>query len=91
MLQVGLLLGATQALAALALGLVGVQVVLVLGVAPPLVTVLFYPLGLGLLVCGGSGLGLGFGLGSLCGLFALRIGVFGGVPRVQDLRIERVC
>ena len=46
---------------------------------------LFYPLSLGLLVCGGGGFLCGFGFGGLFGFLALDFGVFGGVPGVEDL------
>lgn len=81
--QVGLLLGAAQALAALRLGLVVIAVFLV-GVGAGLRALrlaLGYPLGLALLVGGGFGLGLGLRFGGLLGLLALNLGIFGGIPR----------
>jgi hypothetical protein len=84
-LQIGLLLCAAQAITALGLGLVGVEVVAVLVLSPPLLTVLFYPLRLGLLVRGRGSLGLGLSLGSLLRLLALYLRVLGGIPRVKDL------
>ena len=43
------------------------------------------PLGFGLFVGSGFRFGFGFGLDGLFRLFALDLGVFGGVPGVQDL------
>jgi len=45
-----------------------------------LLPVLFYALGLGLLVCGSLGFSSGFGFGGLFGLLALNFGVFAGIP-----------
>jgi hypothetical protein len=42
-------------------------------------------LGLGLLVGGGFGISLGLGLSSLLCLLALYLGVFGGIPGIEDL------
>jgi hypothetical protein len=42
--------------------------------------VLFYALGLGLLVCESLCFSSGFGFGGLLGLLALDFGVFGSVP-----------
>jgi len=84
-LQIGILLGATQAFTALGFGLVGVEVVAVFRFLPPLLTELFYPLSFGLFVGGCGGLGFGFGLGGFLCFFALYFRVFGCVPRVKDL------
>lgn len=84
--EIGLLLGATEALAALRLGLV-VTLVRLLGLLATLL-VLVDTGGLGLLVGLGFGFGLGLGLCGLLCLFALYLRVFGGIPRVEDL--ERV-
>lgn len=84
MLEVGLLLGAAEARPALGLGLV-VKVVGRGEGAGALGLELGDALGLGLFVRGGFGVGLGLGLGGLLGLLALYVGVFGGVPRVEDL------
>lgn len=77
--QIGILLLTAQALTALSLGLI-LEVGVLIGVFPALLTVLFDALGLGLLV--GSSLGLrgGLGLSSLLGLLALYLGVLCGVP-----------
>lgn len=83
--QVGLLLGAAQAFTALSLSLIGVEVIGVLSFLPALLAVLFYPLGLGLLVGSGGSLPRGFGFGGLLGLLTLYFGVLGGVPGVKDL------
>lgn len=88
-LQVGLLLGAAQALTALSLSLVGVEVIRVIGFLPPLLTVLFYPLGLGLFVGSSGSLLRGLGLGGLLRLLALYFGVLGGVPGVKDLSFQK--
>lgn len=87
-LEVGVLLGAAQAITALGLGLVLVEIGLFLGLAPALVAVLLYPLGLGLLVGGSGGLGLCEGLFGLLGLLALYFGVFSRVPGVEDLSFQ---
>jgi hypothetical protein len=84
-LEVGVLLGAAQAITALGLGLVLVEVAAFLSLASALVAVFLYPLSLGLLVGGGSGLGLGQSLFGLLCLFALDLGILGGVPGVEDL------
>jgi hypothetical protein len=84
-LQVSILLGAAQTITALGLGLVLVEVAFFLRLAPALVAVLLYPLGLALLVGGGSGLGLCEGLFGLLCLLALYLGIFSGVPGVEDL------
>lgn len=84
-LQVGVLLGAAQTLAALGLGLVLVEIAVFLRLAPALVAVFLYPLGLGLLAGGGGGLGLGCSLLGLLCLLALNLRIFGGVPGVEDL------
>ena len=81
MLEIGLLLGAAQALAARALVLLvgrGVAVLLqqqLLGG-----DALGDALGLGLLVRGGLGVSLGLLRGGGGGLLALDLGVLGGVP-----------
>ncbi len=81
--EVRLLLGAAEALALLALGLVLAFLVVGFGLgAGALGQAVGDALGLGLLVGGGFGVGLGLGLGGLLCLFALDLGVFGGVPRV---------
>lgn len=49
-------------------------------------------LGLGFLVGGGFGISLGFGLGGLLSFLTLYLGIFGGIPRVEDLKVMmRVC
>ena len=78
-LQVGVLLGAAQALTALGLGLLLVAVALS-ELAGPLGLDLGDALSLGLLVGGGLGVGLGLGLGGLLGLLSLDLGILGGVP-----------
>lgn len=88
--EIGLLLGASKSLTLLGLGLldhlnVG-GVGLLLGSVG---LVLSNTLALGLL-CGGGGFSsLGLGLGSLALLLALYLGVFGGIPRIEDL-VRRV-
>ena len=79
MLQVGVLLGAAQALTALGLGLLLVVVALS-ELAGPLGLDLGDALSLGLLVGGGLGVGLGLGFGGLLGLLSLDLGILGGVP-----------
>lgn len=82
-LQVGLLLGAAEALAPRRLVLVLVLAVVGLGqTAGPLRLVLGDALGLGLLVGGGFGVGLRLRLGGLLGLLSLGFGVIGRVPGV---------
>ena len=81
MLQISLLLGAAQALAALGFGLVLVALILIGKLAGPLGLVLGDTLRLRLLVGGGLGVRLSFGLRGLLGLLALSLGVLGGVPR----------
>lgn len=78
-LQVGVLLGAAQALTALGLGLL-VVVVALSELAGPLGLDLGDALSLGLLVGGGLGVGLGLGLCGLLGLLSLDLGILGGVP-----------
>ena len=86
MLEVGVLLGGAQTGAALRLVLVvALRVRGVRRALPPLLLVLFYPLGFALLFGGGFRVGLGFGFGGLFGLFALDFGVFACVPGVEDL------
>ena len=81
--EIGLLLGAAQALALLRLGLILALVLLGLGAgAGPLGLAVGDSLGLALLVRGSLRLGLGLGFGSLLCLFALDFGVLSGVPRV---------
>lgn len=76
--KIGFLLGLAQTSAAVCLVLaVGFAVALF---ASALLPELLYPLSFGLLVGGGSGLSLGLGFGSLLGLLALYLGVFGGIP-----------
>ena len=80
-LQISLLLGAAQALAALGFGLVLVALILIGKLAGPLGLVLGDTLRLRLLVGGGLGVRLSFGLRGLLGLLALSLGVLGSVPR----------
>lgn len=86
--EIGLLLGTSKSLTLLGLGLldhlnVG-GVGLLLGSVG---LVLSNTLALGLL-CGGGGFSsLGLGLGSLALLLALYLGVFGGIPRIEDIAI----
>ena len=83
--QVGLNLGAAEALATLGLGLLlSIRVELGFGSSAGSL-VLGDAIGLGLLVGLGLGEGLGLGLGSLALLLALYLGIFGGIPRVKDL------
>jgi hypothetical protein len=88
-LQVGVLLGAAEALAALGLRLLLALLVLLGLQAGALGLVLGDALGLGLLRGGGGLGGLFLGLGGLACLFALDFGVFGGVPGVEDLQAFR--
>src|SRR5699024_9661777 len=44
-------------------------------------------LGLALLVRGGFGGSLGLGLGGLAFLFTLYLGILGGIPRLEHLRV----
>lgn len=85
MLEVGVLLGAAETLAALGLRLLLALLVFLGLQAGALGAVLGDALRLGLLRGGGGGGGLFLGLGGLAGLFALDLGVFGGVPGVKDL------
>lgn len=91
MLEIRLLLRASQPVPplrlVLLLGLIGF---FLLGLLPPLLAVLFYPLRLGLLVRGGLGVGFGFGFGGFGFFLALYVGVFGRVPGVEDLLRKRV-
>jgi hypothetical protein len=77
--EIGLLLGMAQTSAAFRL-VFAFRIVADFFLGTVLLAVLFYTLGLGLLVCGGLGFSSGFGFGSLLGLFALDLGVFGRVP-----------
>lgn len=88
-LQIGLLLGAAQAITALGLSLVRVVVVAVLSLLPPLLTMLFYPLRLGLFIRGRGSLGLGLSLGGLLRLLALYLRVLGCIPRVKNLLLAK--
>lgn len=83
MAQIRLLLGAAEALALLRLVLFLAVVLfgISLGLGALSQTV-GDPLGLALLVGGSLGLGLRLGFGGLLCLFALDLGVFGGVPGV---------
>jgi hypothetical protein len=88
--EIGLLLGTSESLTLLGLGLldhlnVG-GVGLLLGSVG---LVLSNTLALGLLGGGGSFSSLGLGLGGLALLLALYLGVFGGIPRIEDL-VKRV-
>jgi len=87
--QIGLLLGRTEAVALLRLGLLVAGVVVLGELAGPLGLSLGYALGLGLLVGGGLGVGLCLGLGSLLCLFALDFGVFGGIPGLENLEVKK--
>lgn len=89
-LKVGVLLRPAQALAALGLSLVGVKVRVLLGLSPPLVTVLFYPLRLGLFARRRGSLGLGLSFRRLCRLLALYLRIFGRIPRVKDLSLQKM-
>lgn len=90
MLKVGVLLRPAQALAALGLSLVGVKVRVLLSLSPPLVTMLFYPLRLGLFVRGRGSLGFGLSLRRLCRLLALYLRILGRVPGVKDLSLQKM-
>jgi len=81
-LEVGLLLGAAQALAARRLALVARGVAVLLEEQLLRGDALGDALGLGLLVRGGLGVGLGLLLRGDLGLLALDLGVLGGVPGV---------
>lgn len=83
--QVGLLLGAAETRAALALLLLLLRRALLLEDAGALLLVLGDALRLGLLVGGVLGGLLLLELGGFLGLFALYVGVLGGIPRVEDL------
>lgn len=85
--KVGILLGATEALATLRLGLILVagRLAVLEAATGALSLVQGDALGLGLLVGGGLGVRLGLDLGSLALLLALYLGVLGGIPRVEDL------
>lgn len=84
--QIRVLLRAAQAFPTRGLVLIGLRVgFLLLGLFPPNLLVLFYPLVLGFLVCGGFGFGFGFDFGGLGGFFTLDVAVFGRVPGVEDL------
>lgn len=76
--EISLLLGLAQTSAAISLVLaVGFTGALF---ASTLLPKFLYPLGLGLLVGGGSCLGLGLGFLGLLGLLALYLRIFGGIP-----------
>ena len=85
MRQIRLLLRAQQSRALLGLVLVRLIRLLLLGLSPPRLLVLVYPLGFGLFVRGGLGFGFGFGFGGFGFFFALDVTVFGCVPGVEDL------
>ena len=85
-MQIRLLLGAAQALAALGLGLLLAALLVAFGTLPgALGLVIGDALDLALLLGRGLGISLGLGLGRLSLLLALYLGVFGGIPRVEDL------
>lgn len=88
-LEVRVLLLSAHTFAALSLGLIRIEVAGVGFVETALLAVLFYPLGLGLFVGESSGLFRGLGFLGLLGLLALYLGVFGGVPRVENLLIRK--
>lgn len=84
--KIRVLLRTAQALPARGLVLVALGVGLfLLGLFPPNLFMLFYPLVLGFLVCGGFGFGFGFSFGGFGFFFALDVAVFGRVPGVEDL------
>jgi hypothetical protein len=84
--QVGLLLGTAETLTLLCLGFLLTLVGLSVGLGlRALCLALGDPLGLALLIRGSFCLRLGFGFGGLLRLLALDFGIFGGVPRVEDL------
>lgn len=85
-LEIGLLLLAAEALAALGLGLL-LRIRILGQLAGALGLALGDALRLGLLVGGGFGLGLGLGLFSLLRLLALYLGVLGGIPRVENVAL----
>lgn len=85
MAQVGLLLGAAKTGTAIGLSLVIFVAGLFLESAGSFGLFLGDTLLLGLLEGSSGGIGLCFGFGGLLGLFALYFGVFGGVPRVENL------
>ena len=87
--KVGLLLGAAETFAALSLSLV-LLFLLVLASRGAGGLVLSDALSLGLLVGLGLGKSLGLGLGGLALLLALYFGVFGGIPRIEDLMASYV-
>ena len=79
--EVGLLLGAAEALALLGLGLLLAGVVVLFGAAAgALLDVFLAALGLGLFGCGGLGISLCLCFGGLLGLLALDFRVLCGVP-----------
>lgn len=84
-LEIRILLGAAQPGAFGGLVLVTLGVLGFFGLLSPGAPVLLYPLRLALLLCGGFGLRLGLGLCCLGLLLPLYFGVFGGIPRVEDL------
>jgi hypothetical protein len=83
-LEIGILLGAAQTFPLLVLILFTVTLLLI-SLLFPLLLVLLYPLDLALLVCGCLSISLCLGFGGLGCLFPFYLGVFGGVPRVEDL------
>ncbi len=85
MSKVRLLLSAAQAGATLGLVLVVFFVGALVGDAGTLGLVLGDALLLGLLVGSSLGISLSLDFGGLLGLFALYFGIFGGVPRVDNL------
>jgi hypothetical protein len=87
--QIGLLLGRTEAVALLRLGLLVAGVVVLGELAGPLGLSLGYALGLGLLVGGSLGVGLCLGLGGLLCLFALDFRVFRGIPGLENLDLKK--
>jgi hypothetical protein len=87
--QVGILLGATKALATLGgcLVLLIAEKTLLLALKSTLGLVLGDTLSLGLLAGGKFGISLSLGLGSLLSLLAFYLGVFRGIPGVEDIAI----
>lgn len=86
MSKIRLLLSAAEAGATLGLFLVVFLVGALVGDAGTLGLVLGDAVLLRLLIGRSLGIGLGLDFGGLLGLFALYFGIFGGVPRVDNLR-----
>ena len=87
-LEIGILFLTGEALASLGFSFVGVKIIIILRLFPPLFTMLLYPLRLRLLVGCSCSLGFSLSFSGLRCLLALYFRVFSGIPRVKDLLFQ---